>query len=186
MNEILKNIAARYSCRAYDGRPVEKEKLDAIATAALQSPSAMNLQPWEIVIITDKSMIDTMDASTMQELEAREDKSMYERIMSRGGKIFYNAPCMFVVIKKPIGNHATLDCGIVSQNIALAASSLGLGNVICAMANIPLMGTRGEEFKQKIGITQDLEFGMAVLVGYEAQTGGKSHEIDSSKVRFVE
>ena len=40
-----------------------------------------------------------------------------------------------------------LDTGIVSQNIALA-TSLGLDNVM-EMANIPFIGTNGEEFKNK-------------------------------------
>ena len=38
MNETLKTIAARYSCRAYDSRLPEREKLEAIAKAAVQSP----------------------------------------------------------------------------------------------------------------------------------------------------
>ena len=184
MNETLKSIAERYSCRAYESRSVEKEKLDAIALAAVQAPSAMNRQPWEIVVITNKELIEEMDAAAMDELAAREDKSFYNRMMERGGKIFYNAPCMFVVIKKPLNNHATLDCGIATQNIALAAHSLGLANVICAMANLPLTGPRGDEFKAKIGIEGDGEFGMAVLVGY-AQQPGQPHEADLSKIRYI-
>jgi len=184
MNETLKTIATRYSCRAYDGRPVEKEKLDAIALAAVQAPSAMNRQPWEIVVITDKSMIDEMDAAAMAELAKREDKTFYNRMMERGGKIFYNAPCMFVVIKKPMNNHAALDCGIATQNIALAAHSLGVDNVICAMANMALEGPGGAKFKEKIGIEGENEFGMAVLLGYAEQPGAP-HEPDMSKIKFL-
>ena len=45
MNETLQTIKKRYSCRSYDGRLPEKEKLEAIALAAVQSPSAVNRQP---------------------------------------------------------------------------------------------------------------------------------------------
>ena len=181
MNETLKTIADRYSCRAYESRPVEKSKLEAIALAAVQSPSAMNMQPWQVNIITDKAFIEEMDAEGMRILAESEDKTAYRRFMDRGGKLYYNAPCMFIILKKP---GTDLDTGIVSENIALAASALGLGNVICGMANVALTGPKGEAFKQKAGFSDGWEFGMAVLVGYAAQPGAP-HEPDMGKIAFV-
>ena len=125
MNEILRCIAERWSCRDFDGRPIEREKLDAIMKAAVQSPSAMNRQPWEFVAIIDKAMIEEMDKAAMDVLAAREDKSFYNRMMERGGSVFYNASAMIFVIKKKMANWDTFDCGIATQNIALAAHSLG-------------------------------------------------------------
>jgi nitroreductase len=182
MNETLKTIAQRYSCRAYDSRLPEKDKLDAIAAAAVQSPSGMNYQPWQINIITNKAFIDEMDAEGMRILSEAEDKSTYERFMSRGGKLYYNAPCMFLILKK---TGTDLDAGIVSENIALAASSLGLGNVICGMARIPFQGPKGEAFRKKAGFSDGWEFGMTVLVGY-SEKSGTPHEPDMSKIRFID
>ena len=182
MNEVLKIIAERYSCRAYDGRLPGKAELEAIALAGVQSPSAMNRQPWQINIVTDKNFIDEMDAEGMRILSQAEDKSAYERFMARGGKLYYNAPCIFFILKKP---GTDLDIGIVSENIALAASSLGLGNVICGMANIALNGPKGEAFKKKAGFSEGWEFGMAVLVGYASQAGA-AHEPDLSKIIFAD
>jgi len=185
MNEVLRVIKERYSCRNYKSDFVEREKLDAIALAGIQSPSAMNRQPWEILVITDKNFIEELDLDAMKILAEAEDKTTYERIMSRGGKVFYNAPAMFLILKHPISTLAGLDCGIVSENIALAASSLGLGNVICAMANIPFQGSRGAEFKEKVSWPDGLEFGMAVLVGYAKETK-EPHEVDMGKIRYIE
>ncbi|MCL2099426.1 MAG: nitroreductase family protein [Oscillospiraceae bacterium] len=182
MNETLKTIAQRYSCRSYDGRMPEKSKLEAIAAAAVQSPSGMNRQPWQINVITNKAFIEEMDAEGMRILAESEDKTAYERFMNRGGKLYYNAPCMFLILKKP---GTDLDTGIVSENIALAASSLGLGNVICGMAGIAFGGPKGEDFKNRAGFTKDWEFGMSVLVGYENQPGA-SHEPDLSKIKFID
>ena len=182
MNETLKTIAQRYSCRAYDGsRLPERDKLEAIAAAAVQSPSGMNNQPWQINVITNKAFIDEMDAEGMRILSEAEDKSTYERFMSRGGKLYYNAPCMFLILKKP---GTDLDAGIVSENIALAASALGLGNVICGMAAIPFNGPKGESLKKRAGFTEGWEFGMTVLAGY-AEKPGTPHEPDMSKIRFI-
>ena len=181
MNETLNTIAKRYSCRSYDGRLPEKEKLETIAMAAVQSPSAMNRQPWKIIVITDKSFIEELDKEGMKIIAESEHKALYERMQQRGGRMYYNAPCMFLVLKQA---GADLDVGIVSQNISLAATSLGIDNVICAMADIPLSGSNGEYLKSKAGFTEGWEFGMAVLAGY-ATVSGTPHEPDTSKICFL-
>jgi nitroreductase len=182
MNETLNTIAARYSCRAYDGRPVEKEKLEAVALAAVQAPSGMNRQPWQIVVITEKPFIEEMDAEGMRILASWEDKTAYERFMARGGSLFYNASVIFIILKQP---DTELDTGIVTENIALAAHSVGLGNVICGMASVPLSGEKGTAFKEKIAIPEGYEFGMAVLAGYAKEPGGMPHKPDMGKIRML-
>lgn len=182
MNETLRTIAQRYSCRAYEGRLPEREKLEAIALAAVQSPSGMNRQPWQVVVITNKALIEEMDAEGMRILSENPDKSAYNRFMSRGGTLYYNAPCMFLILKQP---GTEMDTGIVSENIALAAASLGLGSVICGMAAIPFAGPKGSSFQQRVGFPEGWEFGVAVLAGY-AKGPGAPHQPDLSKIRFVE
>lgn len=181
MNEVLRTIATRYSCRSYDGILPEKEKLEAIALAAVQSPSAVNQQPWRVHVITDKAFIEEMDADGMRFLAEQDDKSTYQRFMERGGTLYYNAPCMFLILKKA---GTEMDTGIVSENIALAATSLGLGSVICGMAAIPFSGPNAEDFKKRAGFTEDWEFGVAVLTGYAVE-GKEPHEADLSKIQYI-
>lgn len=181
MNETLQTIKNRYSCRSFTGEAIEQEKVEAIALAGVQAPSAMNLQPWEIVVIRDKALIDEMDAAVMEMLSEQEDKTTYDRMMSRGGKLFYNAPCMYVVAKKA---GTDLDCGIVTENIALAASSLGLGNVICGLMRLVFNTPKADMFKEKI-IPEGYEFGMSVLVGYATNAEGTPHEPDVSKIKYI-
>ena len=120
----------------------------------------MNRQPWQVVVITDKQLLDEMDAYGMGTLEG----DALERFEKWGGKLFFNAPVMFLVLKKP---NADMDAGIVAQNITLVATSLGLGSVICGMARIPFNGNKSEEFRNRVGIPEGWEFGVSVLVGYE-------------------
>ena len=183
MNDSLKNIAERYSCRDFSDAPLSEEQLGAIVDAALAAPSAVNRQPWQVIVITDKALIDELDAEGMSILAAEEDQSGYERVMSRGGKIFYNAPCMFLIASDG-SKWGMLDCGILCENVALAAHSLGLGNVICGMAAIPLSGSRGDEFKKRLRFPEGFEFGIAVLIG-TANSGKEPHEHDPSKVTYI-
>jgi nitroreductase len=184
MNETLKTIMERYSCRDFTGTPLDGSQIKALVEAALASPSGMNRQPWHIIVITDKSLIDELDDEGMKVLSAADDRSSYERIMSRGGKLFYNAPCMFIAVTSKL-NPALMDCGILSENIALAAHSLGLGNVICGMANIPLSGPRSDDFKKRLKFPKDCDFGIAVLIG-TAKSTKAPHEPDMTKVTYIE
>ena len=183
MNETLKTIFERYSCRDFTDKPLTEEQIRIIVDAALAAPSAMNRQPWHIIMINDKELIEELDAEGMNVLAA-EDKSSYERIKSRGGKIFYNAPCM-VMIASDGSNYAAMDSGILSQNVALAAHALGLASVICAMARIPLNGPRGGELKKRLKFPDGYDFGIAILVG-TAKSGKEPHEHDMSKVSYIE
>jgi len=183
MNETLRTIAERYSCRDFSGLPLTDAQIQAIAEAAVAAPSARNHQPWHVIIITDKAFIDGMDKEGMRILAEAEDKTNYEVIRSRGGRLFYNAPCM-VVIASSSSKYAAVDCGILSQNIALASHSLGLGSVICAMAGIPLSGPSGNDFKERLLFPKEYEFGMAVLVG-TAKSIKLPHELDMTKVTYI-
>jgi len=181
MNEVIKAITERYSCRDFSPEALSKEQVETLVRAALAAPSAMNLQPWHIIAVTDKALIEEMDAVAMEHI--KKDEEWYKRMKERGGKVFYNAPCI-IFIASDGSNYATLDCGIVSQNIALAAHSLGLGSVICGMARIPLGSEKGEEFTRRLQFPEGYSFGMSVCVG-KAQSGKAPHELDMTKITYI-
>lgn len=183
-NETIKTIMERYSCRSFTGEPLPRERIDALVEAALASPSAMNRQPWRVIVITDKALIDELDAECLEILKNADDKSSYERISKRGGKVYYNAPCMFLVLSDG-SEFGACDCGILSENIALCAQSMGLGNVICGMAGIPLNGPNGEKFIKRLKFPEGFEFSMGVLAG-AANTATKPHPLDFSKVSWFQ
>ncbi|MBQ2791488.1 MAG: nitroreductase family protein [Oscillospiraceae bacterium] len=60
----MNSIFTRRSVREYEKRPVETEKLERILRAGMQAPSAMNRQPWEVVVITDPDKIAEVAAIT--------------------------------------------------------------------------------------------------------------------------
>ena len=183
MNETIKTIMERNSCRDFKDTPLTDEQLKAIVGAALAAPSGMNRQPWRLVVVKDKAIIDELDAEGMGMLRAAEDKTMLNRFLERGGKMLYNAPCL-VYILSDSSTWSPLDCGIQCQNIALAAQSLGLSSCIVGMANMPLTGPRGDEFKKRMNFPDGYVFAIGILVG-APNTGKEPHELDESKVTYV-
>lgn len=188
MLSTIEAIHTRYSCRAFKDEMPTDEQLTMIAKAGVAAPSGMNRQNWRVIVVKNKALLADLEAEGMKNLAALPDKGIYERIMSRGGRLYYNTPCM-VVIAIPGDSSASaemLDCGIVTENIALAATSLGLDSLICGLAAFSFAGERGAEFKERLGFPQGYEIGIAVLVGYAQNPGGKPHEMDMSKVSWVE
>ena len=187
MNDTLKTIAERFSCRSFSDKVPEDVYLQAIAQAAIQAPSGMNRQYWHVIVVKDKNIISEMEAEGMNILSCMDDKSMYDRIMSRGGKLFYNASCMVIIaIKEAYPKGAELiDCGILAQNIALAATSLGVANLHCGFVGLAFAGKRAAEFKTRLRFPEGYECGMGVLLGY-AKDITSPHVPDQKKITVIE
>jgi len=186
--DTIETIKKRYACRAFSDKMPADEQLRIIAEAAVASPSGMNRQLWRIIVVKNKELLADLEAEGMKNVAALPDKALYDRVMSRGGKMYYNAPCMIVV---PIGKAEPagaelLDCGIVAENIALAATSLGINNLICGLSKMSFAGERRAEFERRLGFPEGYEIGIAVLLGYAANSGGQPHEPDLSKISIIE
>ena len=62
--EFSKVIQERYSCKKYDGRPVEPEKLQAILEAGRLAPTAKNLQEQKIYVVQTPEGLAKIDKLT--------------------------------------------------------------------------------------------------------------------------
>ena len=183
MNDTLKAIEKRFSCRNFNDEVPTDEELNLIAQAAIQSPSGMNRQGWQVIVIKDKKLVDEMNDEGMKTLASMPELSLYNRIVSRGGSLFYNAPRMIVIAVKedePKGAEL-MDCGIVAQNIVIAAQSLGLANLHCGLARFSFEGEKGEEYKQRLQFPAGYEFGIAILLGHTDEELAP-HDPDQEKI----
>jgi len=177
-NDTLDVILSRSSIRAYTPQALSMDQTDALVSAALAAPSGMNSQPWHISVVTDRALLDEIDGESMRIL-GEKDPVALDRMLSRGGKILYDAPEVFF-----ISGTSALDAGILVQNIALAAQSLGLGSVILGLPGLVFAGPRGAEFAKRLAFPEGYPFQIAIAVGYIA-AGKAPHERDISKVSFI-
>ncbi len=185
MNEVLKVISKRFSCRSFTDEPVSQKHLEAIAKAGVESPSAVNRQPWRIVVVSNQELIDEIDSSIMEELK-KTDQDRYNTMFARGGKIFYGARAVIFIPTKidETNVYTDIDLGIVAENIALAATSLGLGSLICGYARYAFQGEKGKEFAQKLGFPPGYQLNLAVALGHKTHEG-QPHEPDMSKISYI-
>ena len=117
------------SCRNYDGaRAVEKEKLEAVLSAGVLSPSACNGQPYQITVC-----------------EGDTAKNVAKACMGMGmNKFAADAPVLLVISEMPYvksaalgaklknNDYRSIDIGILSAYLTAAATEQGLSTCILA------------------------------------------------------
>ncbi len=114
--DVFEAIKERRSVRAYDDKPVEKEKLDKIFEAVRLAPSAANYQEWRFVVVTEKSKRKAlMTAANNQSFVAEAPVVIACCAETDGHKMRCGEQCY------------PIDVAIAIDHITLAAVALGLG-----------------------------------------------------------
>ena len=116
-NSAIENILNRKSVRKYSDKKVEKEKIDTILRCAMAAPSAMNKQPWQLLVVTDKEKLEKIAKISPNASYA---KNSQVTIIVCGDKTISD-------------KFWEQDCCAVTENILLAAEALDLGAVWCAV-----------------------------------------------------
>ena len=113
-NLVLKAIQERRSVFRFKPDDVGQDKIDAILEAARWAPSYVNSQPWNIVVVKDKE--------TRMKL-----REISITILNLG---IEESPVIFVVAVDPNKDphHYIEDGAAATENMALAAHSMGLGS----------------------------------------------------------
>ena len=67
-NTTLDLISSRRSHRAYAPTPLTQEQLDALLKAAVESPSAVNRQPWHFTVVRNQALLDELNAAVWEQM----------------------------------------------------------------------------------------------------------------------
>ena len=117
MTDMFSVIHARKSVRNFSGSPVSKADLEKILKAGMAAPTAVNMQPWSFVVITERKTLDDLSAGLP-----------YAKMLTKAG-------AAIIVCTEP-GNAyekskdmAIIDASLAGENILLAIEALGLGGV---------------------------------------------------------
>ena len=170
-NPILSAISERRSIRQYKPEQITEEQLQALLCAAVEAPSARNLQPWHFTVVQDANLLAEVNAEATA-------------ILGREGDIFYAAPTTIFISADKSSDWGKLDSGIAVQNIALAAQSMGLGSVILGLPAAAFKGPRGEYFAGLLKFPATHGFAVAIAVGYPDGTK-EAHPVEDGRISYV-
>ena len=110
MNETLSLIASRRSHRAYLPDQITSEQLDALIAAAVQSPSAVNRQPWHFTVVQDGKLLRDINAAVRE--QALKSANPGPRFADPAFDVFYNAPTVIFISGDKDNSWTQIDCGI--------------------------------------------------------------------------
>jgi nitroreductase len=154
--EFFETVHARQSVRAYQAKPVEATQLEAILSAANQSPSAGNAQGYEVLVVRN--------APTIRSLAKASFSQMF----------IAQAPIVLVFCADPARSGAKYgergdqlycvqDATVATAYAQLAATALGL-------ATCWIGAFDPEEVEKVLGLRADLRPIAMLPVGWPAET----------------
>lgn len=174
MNETLKVLEMRRSCRKFKPDMISEEELQAVLRAGTYAPTGRGKQSPIIVAVTNKEVRDKLSE------ENRRIGGFPE-----GMDPFYNAPVILIVLAdKEIGTYK-YDGSLVMGNLLNAAASLGLGSIWIHRAKEEFESEFGKNLLKELGIEGDYEGIGHCALGYAAEPAQPASERKENYVYFV-
>ncbi|MFI5305435.1 MAG: nitroreductase family protein [Nitrospiria bacterium] len=165
---VLDAIYKRRAIRRYSSKSIEEQIVRALLNAAVQAPSAMNLQPWSFTVIQQVKLLQKLSDQAKEFLL----KDPKWKAASEHGQlpladpefdIFYGATTLIIICAKLEGFSPTADCYLAGQNLMLAACSMGLGTCPIGFARDVL---QNKSWKKNLKIPEDFIPVFPIIVGY--------------------
>ena len=164
MTNFLNIAKSRYSCRKYEARPVEAEKLELVLEAGRVAPSAVNYQPWHFFVIQGQENLGRFHAAYHREW-------------------FRTAPCVIVICidhsmswkRKADGKDSgDVDAAITTDHMTLQATELGLAT--CWVCNFDPVVTR-----EILQLPPDMEPVVILPLGYPLDQADPERHVEKRK-----
>lgn len=160
MNETLKTLKMRRSCRKYLDKQVEPAALDAILEAGTYAPTGMNRQAPVIVAVQNKETRDKI-------------AKMNAAVMGAENDPFYGAPTVLVVLADPAVRTYLHDGALVMGNLMNAAHAVGVDSCYIFRAKEVFETEEGKEMLRQWGIPENFVGIGNCILGYRAEGGVK-------------
>jgi nitroreductase len=141
-------IRARRNVRQYSDRPIASEDLDRILEAGWRSPSSMNTQPWDFVLVTGRQRLVEL-----------------AKVWQYGRHVAGSAATVAVVVpdSHDPGTRESIeyDIGQATMSMMIAAADLGIGSGHSAV--------RDQDLARKVlGHPSDRRCAVLIAFGYPA------------------
>ncbi|MFV0553871.1 MAG: flavin reductase [Mangrovibacterium sp.] len=145
-------IHERKSVRNFTDRQVSKEQLETLARAGMAAPTAVNKQPWAFVAINERAMLDKLCTALPR-----------AKMLEAATAAMVVCGDMNKALEGKGQEYWIQDCSAATQNILLAAESLGLGAV---WTGVYPMEDRVQAVKDILNMPEHLTPLCVIPIGY--------------------
>jgi len=166
--ELPDAIKNRRAVRDYTDTAITRSEIESIISAAIEAPSAMNLQPWSFAVVTNRDHIADYGKRAKEWLLADLSRNAFgdharQMLQDPAFNIFYNAPALVLVMAKSSSSQASEDACLAAQNLMLAARDRGLGTCWIGFArpwlNLPAT-------KDELGLPAQCQVVAPIVLGH--------------------
>ena len=190
--DLLEALDERRSTRGFLDKPVERETLERLLSLASQAPSAINIQPWEITIVSgeERKRLSRLLVKRMRErniscgpgarrplqkhfVERQKDllEAMlpnlpsdipFQDFINEGSCNFYGAPTAIILTLDEVFSKARLT-DIGVFAAYLVLAAHGLGLGTCP---IGLITAFDDEIKETLNLPEEKQVVIGIAIGY--------------------
>lgn len=166
---VIENIMTRTSIRQFTDQPVAKDTLDLIVKAGMAAPSAMNAQPWAFVVVTEKSVLDSLNV-----------KHSHANLKTATAAIIVCGN-LNKVKEGPGQEYWVQDCSAATENILLAAHACGIGAVWCGVYPIE---ERVKDISEVLGLPENIIPLNIITMGYPAENPEPKDKFNTDNIHY--
>ncbi len=170
MNETVKNLVERKSCRKFKPEHITRQELDDILAAGLNAPSGMNRQPALFVAVQDEETVAQLS-------------KMNAAVAGMPFDPFYGAKDVIIVLAKKEGTYL-YDGSLAMGNLLNAAWSMGIDCRWIHRAKEVFASPDGQALLEKWGVPGNVEGIGFCILGHAAEEKPKT-EIQPNRVFYV-
>lgn len=157
MNETIKNLIERRSCRRYKDEQIKDEELALILKAGEYAPTGMGLQSPKMIVLQNKEIIQGLS-------------KINAKVMGKDIDPFYSAPTVIVVLADKTKHTYIEDGSLVLGNLMNAANSLGIGSCWINRAKEEFETVEGKELLKEWNVSEDYVGIGHCILGYPEGT----------------
>ncbi|MDE7414512.1 MAG: nitroreductase family protein [Muribaculaceae bacterium] len=169
-SSTISDIMTRTSVRAYSDRDISENTMDTLLHAAMAAPSAANKQPWRIVVINDKKILDTIGERFSSMTMAKQAR----RAVVMCGDTTVTLPGLGT-------EYWIQDVSAATENLLIAAHAMGLGAVWCGIYPMP---ERVSEFSELLKLPNHIIPMACVCLGYPAAETTPKDKWNPQHIRY--
>jgi nitroreductase/dihydropteridine reductase len=182
--EFKELLMSRYATKKFDGRVIDDNKIDQLFDMIRYAPSALNLQPWKVKVVTDVETKNKLSAASMEQAQINScshllvfcaDTNLNEKaekitqLMEKVGVPDENLKQFQDVMNIFLSNYdnktgiteAQYNVFIAAITAIYAAKSLGIDSC-------PMQGFSAEAYSEILNIPQSIVPTILVPIGYPA------------------
>jgi len=185
VNETLKIIKQRRSIRSFKNEQIKEEELQAVLEAGLYAPNAGD-QAWHFTVVQNKELLDRLNIAAKETAKQMDMEHLKQLGNNEQFNCLYGAPTLIIVSgNEQIPVPLDADCAAATQNLLLAAESIGLGSCWIFFVLLGFYSPQGPELREALKIPEGYKPYDSAVLGYKKNTVVNVPERKSNLITYI-